>query len=105
MSFISSVFIPTKVFDLANTLEPFSYDEFVGRRRHNKYVVTYRNVPVLLCTAEEGWLVNDEAKTYGMLKATPVEPGILHLLWTQHNVNIQQAKKIFVMRALEGEWM
>lgn len=95
-------FIPSKVFDLANTLEPFGYDRFVGERRHNKFIVWYAGKPILLCTAEDGWMINNTLQKYEFVKATPTDEALLYILWNHNNLTIQQAKTVLVARKLGG---
>lgn len=93
-------FIPSRVFDLANTLEPFDYDRFVGERRHNKFIVWYAGKPILLCTAENGWMINNTIQKYEFVKAAPTDEALLYILWNHNNLTIQQAKVVLVARQL-----
>lgn len=102
MSFINSVGIPARVYNLANTLEPFTCDGFVGERRHNKFMVWWQCNPILLCTAEDGWMISDAIQKDEVVKATPIEESLLYILWRYNNLTIQQAKVVLVARRLTG---
>lgn len=98
-----NLFIPSKIFDLANTLEPFHYDRFVGERKNNKFIVWYACKPILLCTAEDGWMINNTIQKYEFVNAVPTDESLLYILWNHNNLTIQQAKVVLVSRKLTGE--